>query len=413
MSVVIVGMLALLVGVTVAMPWCVERLTGLVAGAGPLSWQLATRRLQLGSGTSTRSVNGIVVAVAGAIALQTLFAGITRTPENVSSPVSGKSAVTTQLAVATTEAAHADMEYSVQAFAAMPGVVRTVGYEETTVTDAEGDSPRTVRIADCAALRILAELAKCVNGDAFLVVPRTGRQTGDTADWKPGTRMRTGSHAGRRSWVVPARRGIVRATTRNPQGPFPETMLFLTPAAADSAARAHTSSSVSITYRPGAADVQDYIRTAAARLKPQFNVAFPHRDKDDRTLGGIRRALLAGVLVTLLLISASMLLGALEQIRDRGRVLAVLMAFGTPRRILMGSVLWQTALPVAIGLALAALVGTLMGRALLGMVGRSAPFDWQTMTVITGIGAAAVLLVTALTLPALRRTTQPEGLRFE
>ncbi|MFJ3307189.1 hypothetical protein ACIPSA_29595 [Streptomyces sp. NPDC086549] len=62
---VVVGMLALLVGVTAVLPWALERLTRVSAGCGPLSWQLAVRRLQLSSEASTRSVNGIVIAVAG------------------------------------------------------------------------------------------------------------------------------------------------------------------------------------------------------------------------------------------------------------------------------------------------------------------------------------------------------------
>ncbi|MGH1551863.1 hypothetical protein ACRAWF_06060 [Streptomyces sp. L7] len=44
--------------------------------SGSVSWQLAVRRLQLSSGTAARMVNGIAVAVAGAIALQMLFAGV-------------------------------------------------------------------------------------------------------------------------------------------------------------------------------------------------------------------------------------------------------------------------------------------------------------------------------------------------
>ncbi len=71
---VISGVLLLLIGVTALLPWVVEAVV-VRLGKGALSWQLAVRRLQLSSGTAARMVNGIAVAVAGAIALQMLFTG--------------------------------------------------------------------------------------------------------------------------------------------------------------------------------------------------------------------------------------------------------------------------------------------------------------------------------------------------
>ncbi|MFE0517202.1 FtsX-like permease family protein, partial [Streptomyces sp. NPDC058964] len=69
------GVVLLLVGVTALLPWIVEAVVARL-GAGGVAWQLAVRRLQLSSGTAARMVNGIAVAVAGAIALQMLFAGV-------------------------------------------------------------------------------------------------------------------------------------------------------------------------------------------------------------------------------------------------------------------------------------------------------------------------------------------------
>ncbi len=72
---VIGGVLLFLIGVTALLPWIVETVVARL-GSGLVSWQLAIRRLQLSSGTAARMVNGIAVAVAGAIALQMLFAGV-------------------------------------------------------------------------------------------------------------------------------------------------------------------------------------------------------------------------------------------------------------------------------------------------------------------------------------------------
>lgn len=72
---VVGGVLLLLVGITALLPWFVETVVSRL-GKGGLSWQLAVRRLQLSSGAAARMVNGIAVAVAGAIALQMLFVGV-------------------------------------------------------------------------------------------------------------------------------------------------------------------------------------------------------------------------------------------------------------------------------------------------------------------------------------------------
>ena len=65
----------LLAGVATLLPWLVEATVRRLDG-GSVPWQLAIRRLQLDSGASARVVAGIAVAVAGAIALQTLFSGV-------------------------------------------------------------------------------------------------------------------------------------------------------------------------------------------------------------------------------------------------------------------------------------------------------------------------------------------------
>ncbi len=74
-ALVITGVTLLLLGVTALLPWVIEAVVARL-GSGGLSWQLAVRRLQLSSGTAARMVNGIAVAVAGAIALQMFFTGV-------------------------------------------------------------------------------------------------------------------------------------------------------------------------------------------------------------------------------------------------------------------------------------------------------------------------------------------------
>jgi hypothetical protein len=83
------------------------------------------------------------------------------------------------------------------------------------------------------------------------------------------------------------------------------------------------------------------------------------------------------------------------------------------RRTLAGSVLWQTELPVGLGLLVVGLPRTALGGTLLGLVGRPMVHDWSTLQAIAGIGAAASVGVTLLTLPTLWPSTRAQGLRHE
>lgn len=115
----------------------------------------------------------------------------------------------------------------------------------------------------------------------------------------------------------------------------------------------------------------------------------------------------------LALIGASLLVSQLEQLRERKKLLSALVAFGTRRRTLSLSVLWQTAIPIVLGLLLASVVGLTLGTVLLKMTSTPVSVDWTGVLAMTGIGAAVVLVVTLCSLPPLLRLMRPEGLRTE
>lgn len=69
------GSMLLLWGVTALLPWLAQAVVGRLH-RGPVSWQLAVRRLQLSSAPATRAVSGITVAVAGAIAIHMPMTGM-------------------------------------------------------------------------------------------------------------------------------------------------------------------------------------------------------------------------------------------------------------------------------------------------------------------------------------------------
>ncbi len=82
------------------------------------------------------------------------------------------------------------------------------------------------------------------------------------------------------------------------------------------------------------------------------------------------------------------------------------------RQTLSWSVLWQTAVPIALGLALAVAGGLGLGVVLLKAGGQQVQ-DWWVFLPVVGIGAALIALVTLLSLPALWRLMRADGLRTE
>jgi hypothetical protein len=135
--------------------------------------------------------------------------------------------------------------------------------------------------------------------------------------------------------------------------------------------------------------------------------------RTDAEFDSLRRALLAGAAIVIGLVGCSLLLTALDQLRERRRLLAVLVAFGTRTSTLGWSVLWQSAVPVALGLALAVSTGLALGAVLQRVFDMPVHIGWADVAGMAAVGAATVLAVTAATLPVLWRTMRPEGLRSE
>jgi ABC-type antimicrobial peptide transport system permease subunit len=160
-------------------------------------------------------------------------------------------------------------------------------------------------------------------------------------------------------------------------------------------------------------DAVERVRNTAARMDALGSVNIVSATEEVRKFATIRRGLYAGTVVTLLLIAASMLVGTLEQLRERRRLLAMLVAVGARRGSLTLAVLWQTVVPVLIGLVLAVAFGLCLGVVLLRMVNVPIAVNWTVVGLSAGLGGAVVLVVTGLSLPTLWRLTRPDGLRTE
>ncbi|MGV9651126.1 ABC transporter permease [Streptomyces sp. NPDC003554] len=404
------GVVLLLVGITALLPWVVETVVARL-GRGGVAWQLAVRRLQLSSGTAARMVNGIAVAVAGAIALQMLFAGVesdyTKQSQNDLSRAQMQVSLPSGVAV---DAAAAK-------FGTTPGVRKTTALSGTGIGERSKDPEMSsdLSIGDCAALRELATLPSCHDGDVFVL--RGAEYDTDTPKLvAPGRKLYLdpsygSEHSGAVAWTVPAELKQARSI-EDPTG-VRRGGVLMTPSALPERAGRIVTGVVYLSLDQSVPDVREYVRNTAAKIDVQANPMVWAASEQSHRFTSIRTGLFVGATCVLALIGASLLVSQLEQLRERKKLLSSLVAFGTRRRTLSLSVLWQTAIPIALGLVLASVVGLALGAVLLKMTAQSISVDWASVLSMTGIGAAVVLVVTLLSLPPLLRLMRPDGLRTE
>ncbi|MFJ3828461.1 FtsX-like permease family protein [Streptomyces sp. NPDC090046] len=408
------GVCLLLVAITALLPWLLERLVSRLSG-GPLSWQLAVRRLQLTGGGTARLANGIAVAVAGAIALQMLFAGVQSDYTAATGQDPGRAALTISL-----PPGHEDLGDLPAKVAAAEGVVAAVpltsvyGYRPGL----DGDRRTRITIGTCEALREVAALDSCADGDAFVLTGSTSEGSGVYGSPpKPGEKLSVdrifGAEADARTveWTFPAGARTV-ASREDPTGEVRDGVL-VTPSLSPRGVGAAEHAQVFVQVDESVPDSLDNVRTAAFKADPLSRTLTLKYTKENAGYSTIRTGLFFGATGVLILIGTSLLVSQLEQLRERKRLLPALVAFGTRRSTLSLSVLWQTALPIGLGLALAVVVGVGLGAVLMRMTDRPVRIDWSSVAAMTGAGAGLVAVVTLLSLPALLRLMRPDGLRTE
>jgi hypothetical protein len=386
------GIVLVLIGVCALLPWLVEAAVLRVDG-GSVAWLLAVRRLRMDHGTSGRVVGAIGLAVAGAIALQTVFAGAEHGQSNAPAALRGLVVVT-----------------ELRARGSDPAAVVTrrlhglAGVRDVIVSgDPQQNLP--VSIASCATITELTEANGCGPDSSYVVRGLGGA-------YRPGQEIRVNG----RTLRVPAsaKRVNIRGGFGNVDGFLDVAPVLVTPTAATGLGLRAMTLSVALRLKP-TGDDEDRLWDALGALDPLAQVT----DVDgsiaprDPTIVKLRRVLTAGAVAVLLVIGASLLVSIVEQLRERRRVLAVMSAFGTRASTLVGSVLWQTALPVLLGLVLAIGLGAALGAVLMKIVGLPIGFDWGSVALLAGAGVAVVAGVTCLTLPILLAQISPEALRAE
>ncbi|MFF8869157.1 ABC transporter permease [Streptomyces massasporeus] len=409
---VVGGVMLLLVGVTALLPWVVETVVARL-GSGGVAWQLAVRRLQLSSGAAARMVNGIAVAVAGAIALQMLFAGV----DGNYTRASRYDVSRAQMSVDVRDGS--DPSAIIGKYRETEGVRKITALSDVYLFDrGSEDSSVQITLADCASLREVATLPSCHDGDVFAA---KGSEYDSESDHlaEPGTTLWTPepegdtARSGERpvSWTVP--QDIRQVQSREDPTGYERGGILVTPGALPEKVAAFTSARLFLSLDLSVPDAYDQVRNTAARLDPAVQPMTWHSIESNDRYATIRTGLSVGSACVLALIGASLLVSQLEQLRERRKLLSSLVAFGTRRRTLSLSVLWQTAIPIGLGLLLAATVGIALGAVLLRMTDTAVRVDWPSVLSMTGIGAGVVLVVTLLSLPPLLRLMRPDGLRTE
>ncbi|MFE0047381.1 FtsX-like permease family protein [Streptomyces albireticuli] len=406
---VVAGAALLLVGVTALLPWLVERCVARLRG-GPVAWQLAVRRLQLNSGPAARAVSGITVAVAGAIAIQMFLAGTQSGPPRPEEP--SHSALHGRFRPGTAAEVHG----WVDRLKATEGVTGVTGFVER-YADKENGGPfsvTTLTIGDCATLRELAGIGECRDGDTFVAQEPDGDV--DTARrFPPGTKLTIkewaeGPSARTFRWTVPTTARVV--PTRPDAIGEHRFGVLATPSAVDVAKIPDAETTFGVKVRPGDPDAIERVRNTAAAIDPALRIWRAGGVVKDDHYAAVRQGLLIGAVLVLALIGASMLVSTVEQLRERRRLLSALVASGVPRSTVGWSVLWQTAIPVTLGLALAVAGGLALGRATLALIGRTVT-DWTAFLPLVGAGAGLIVLVTLASLPPMWRLMRPDGLHTE
>ncbi|MFE0460945.1 FtsX-like permease family protein [Kitasatospora sp. NPDC058965] len=408
LAILIAGLLLLLIGATLLLPPLVALVSrALRRVSGPPAWQLALGRLRFGPESAARPVTGIVVTVAGAIALQSLLGSVAaaRSPAPADLAAMDRSLLSVSF-----DGAGDRPGQLADRLRHSPGVADATGY--TDIYASAGDQLFTVRVADCATLTAVDHVADCADGDVFTAVGLQSRAAGRSALAAGGPVQLEPAGQPALTWQLPVSRATVERPAEGGRLRYGD-LVLATPSVLPAAMLRAQPAKADVHPLPGTPDAEDRIRTDAVLISVASRVYDPASTRPDPQFRSVRNALTAGTVAVLALIGASMLVGLLEQLRERRRTLAVLTAFGTRTRTLAGALLCQSVVPVALGLALAVAAGLGLGSALLFLAKVPIAFVWGDIALMTAAGAAVVLLITALSLPVLWRGTKPTGLRYE
>jgi hypothetical protein len=387
------GVVLLIAALIPMLPYLVPLVARVLPG-GAVSWQLASQQLRRNPAGSTRAVTGIVVAVAGAIALQSLFGAAEAhryTPEDRADPAF--------LLQASGRPTMDGMRQRTAMFERVDGV--RAGTVAKYLILGEGSYVGYLIVGDCKSLSEIASLHGCRAGDAFTSGQVDQKVSVDVGDTEPVAGP---------AIPVPARARPATLLGTDAQSAGSSLLLTTMPAKLAAVEPSFVETRMFTTNKP--AEVAGQLRGVAAEIDPLalFTAMTPEGEK----FGPLRVALNIGSMLILLMMAVGLLLDVAARLHERRRVLGVLSAVGARDRTVVWSVLLQVIVPTAAGLALAVGAGTGIGALLMRV--SEVPIRFSTATVLSPVaaGAGLVLITTvAVLVPAVRGVSRTEELRSE
>ncbi|MEJ2857242.1 MULTISPECIES: ABC transporter permease [unclassified Saccharothrix] len=371
------GLVLVLAGTGAVLPWLVDRVAHRLhpEAVAPM---LAVRGLRFDAGTP-RVLAGVVVVLTGSLTLQVLL-GVAA---QVTAAVELESRAEPDRWVLDL-AEHTPVRSLEEAIALVGGVRRV---SEVRTLAPRGELTVQVISTDCAELAERLDVTNCTPGAAY----RTAGTTGVPA---PGTRLAIGE----RTWIVPPHREVP-GTARG---------LFVA-SGADPVLDAVPPGELVVVGPPDRA-FGDSLLAATGRVDRAVVLATA-RVGQVELFTSLRSGVIGGSVLLVLLAVVGLAAAAVDQVWERRRHTAVLAANGVPQRTLAAAVLWQSAIPTALGIALALPVG--LGAAWLVVPTALFCIDWVELATTVGSAAAVVLVVSLCALPALRHAIRPASLRTE
>jgi FtsX-like permease family protein len=406
---VVLGAAMLLLGIPAMLPWLLERAVARLRGGRP-AMQLAIRRLQLDSGTPARVVGGVAVVLAGAIALDAVLASQAARYDLPAYQRLNRGDLLPSIMVTATDG---DSDAIAGSVRAVPGVRSAIVAREVGIMhDGDRGPSNSMTVVDCEPLLHYAAVDHCTDGDVF----RPDDRHDELAAGQTVTLVGYGPYAERQStqrWTLPSQIGQIRYTGNY----FSYGSLLVTPGALRGLPLpAGTSTQIGVFADRTQPDVLEQVRNAIVPYGWRVRASAMYGTGRSQTLDlllTVRNGLLGGALFTLLLAGISMLVLALEQMRERRRPLAALAATGVPTGTLARSLLWQNTVPVLLAVAVAVVTGIGLAEMVFRLIDEPFAMDWGNVALYSGVAIVLVLLVTAMTLPTLRSATRLACLRTE
>lgn len=409
-----VTFVGLLLALLLVGPWATQALGRLVSASGGASRLLVGRRLVDDPRGAFRAVAGVMLA----IFIATIFTATT--------PAAMASFSPDRSTTLRDGAAGADIDWStpaegrtmVRELRSLPGIsAADVVYAGTAGNGAEYAAAQ-VWIGDCGAIAEVVKLSRQTCGGADVLATDDARSL-----------LEAGGTSIRISQLPPAQVQHYDDPSPNPpvtlKVAIPKVTRMAVPPAFDGPAFIISPEAVGAGQlartRPNrlligyeSASALERARTIVEKLAPGAQLISASEAIEGNTADArrIRTALLIATFAAFAVAGVSLAISVIIGLFERRRQYALLRATGVPVRVLRRLMFLEAAIPLAAASVLATAFGLVVATGMLRASGAALPLVWAlTWPLLAGVALALAMVVCAL--PAVRRVTDTEEVRFE